>query len=649
MSKQTVVGRAAFTRASAGWLGVGACVVAVACGPDSGSYKPPPFCGNGSCDWGENVLTCPADCGTCGNGVCDPGEDVASCSYDCSVCGDGTCGGPETPASCPDDCGTCGNGACEQTEDAHTCAADCARYQPLIDAVVAEIDHWHAQQRNVRGLAVGVVEGGELSFARGFGTRRPGQDNPVLPTTLFRIGSNTKKLTAVALLQLVDQGLVSLSEPAVSYVPEFHLDLETTGPESILVRHLLTHESGMKDQYVSCMAEPLSDYLTGDYAQHGYLNAPPGAIYNYSNPGFSLTGLVVERASEQPYDGYMAEHIFAPLGMTRTFLDPADVIADADFAWPEYDVPDFSCYLADNGGNPYGATLYSSVADQARFMRFLRDGNSDVLSDALRVQMQTPQVSTREVLDLESYAYGLGVSQGFFLGDAFTVFTPGERFYDLRMVWHTGCVISPTYTSGFFFFPDLDFGFMWLASGGGFECGLDFWRSLQVALETLATLPEPVTSPDLTVDSGSFDAYAGEYFDPHGMGTILVTHVGSELRVSLPDLDQAGTSYDSVLAPVTPDNFVLTWNDSPDSVTFLFEGETSAKYLRSRWWVGERVQTVRGPASTSAASSPIVANSRSSAIPRTRPFPGPTEIARRMREAPSEMGPAPSREARGRR
>jgi CubicO group peptidase (beta-lactamase class C family) len=639
-------------------LGIVLCAMVVGCGGDA-ETRPAPYCGNGSCDWGENVLTCPADCGKCGTSVCDPGEDVASCPSDCTcgngscdpgesyascpqdgcTCGDGSCEATESLESCPEDCGTCGNGSCEQTEDGQSCPQDCARYQPLIDAVTAESHHWASQYVPVHGLVVGVVEGGEVTFARGFGVRQPGHSEPVTPTTLFRIGSNTKKLTAVALLQLVADGLVSLDEPVTTYAPAFHFDLDASWAPSIQTGQLLTHESAMKDDYSSCDANSLAGYLAQVYPATGYLQAPPGAMYNYTNPGFSLAGLVLENASGQPYVDYVSQHVLAPLGMSRTFFDPADVLADGDFAWPSESAPDLSCYVADNGGEPYGGTLFSSVFDQARFMRFLRDGNADVLDDAWRTTMQQPQVSTRLVLDDYSYGYGLFVSDGFFLGAGFS-HKQGDAYYGVRSIEHAGFVIEPTYSTGFYFFPELDFGFVWLASG---DCCTytSFWSSLAVALQTLAPLPEPTTPPDLTMGPEAFGAYEGEYFDPFFMGSIQVTKVGHELHVSLPDADQAGITYDPVLVPGMPDNFTFTWSGYADTLTFIFDGPSQATYVRSRSFVGTRVSGFGAQAVRPGVAPSQAANRHEARSGRARPLFGPAELARRLREQPLDVVPLP--------
>jgi hypothetical protein len=126
-------------------LAASAIVALLAAGcSDAGTPDAPPFRGNGTCDWGENVLTCPADCVECGNGTCDPGEDTASCPHDCFCgngacdpgeevascsqdchCGNWTCGPGEDAANCPHDC-SCGNGTCDSDEDYSSCPEDCA-------------------------------------------------------------------------------------------------------------------------------------------------------------------------------------------------------------------------------------------------------------------------------------------------------------------------------------------------------------------------------------------------------------------------------------------------------------------------------------------------------------------------------------------
>ncbi len=90
------------------------------------------------------------------------------------------------------------------------------RYQPLIDAIEKEM-----RSLDIPGAAVAVVEGGEITLAAGLGSKHPHRLDPVQPSTLFRIGSVTKMLTAIGLLQVVEQGIVDMNAPVTDYLPDF--------------------------------------------------------------------------------------------------------------------------------------------------------------------------------------------------------------------------------------------------------------------------------------------------------------------------------------------------------------------------------------------------------------------------------------------
>ena len=374
-------------------------------------------------------------------------------------------------------------------------------------------------------------------------------------------------------------------------MPGFRFALDASWAPGITVAELLTHTSAMVDWLDVAASETddaaLAEHFEGGwFSEHGYLMAPAGAMYNYSNPSFMVAGLVIETMSGEPYRQYMAEHVYAPLGMARTLFLPADVLGDGDYAWgltndawtaaptgaPMVVGPD----SYDNGWARPCAYAFSSVLDEAAFLRFLRDGDRALLGDGLRQAMQSPQESTETVLDVESYGYGLFVDRGVFL-DA------GASFYDIVRVMHPGAL--PGYSSDFELFPGLDFGFITLANGDGAY----FNRSLEVALETLADLPAPTTPPDLATHPASYGAYVGEYFDPFLVGTIVVSAQGEQLRIALPALDQAGIPYDPVLVPVTPNNFYQSIAGFVSLVTFILDGQGQARYYRTHELVGRRI------------------------------------------------------------
>jgi CubicO group peptidase (beta-lactamase class C family) len=488
------------------------------------------------------------------------------------------------------------------------------RFQPLVDALLSE-----QQQLAVPGVAVAIVEHGQVTFARGFGTKHPGEDEPVLPTTLFRIASNTKKHTAVGLLQLVGQGLVDLGEPVTSYAPGFRFALDASWAPAITVEHLLTHTAAMPDWLDVASSETddaaLAEHFEGGwFTEHGYVMAPAGAMYDYSNPSFMVAGLVIESVTGEPYRQYMSGHVYGPLGMARTLFLPSEVLADGDFAWGLTNdawtpAPTGASMVVgpdsyDNGWGRPCAYAFSSVLDEAKLLRFLRDGDPALLDDELRQTMQSPHVSTETMLDLESYGYGLFVDRGVFLDS-------GARFYDVVRVMHPGAL--PGYSSDFELFPGLDFGFITLANGDGAY----FHHSLEVALATLTELPAPTAPPDLSTLPASYGAYVGEYFDPFLVGRIVVSQQGEELHLALPVLDYVGMPYDPVLHPVAPNNFYQNIDGFVSLVTFILDGQGQGRYYRTHDLVGRRV---------------VVQSREAEPWPRL----GPAELLRRLRAAPPE-------------
>jgi len=262
------------------------------------------------------------------------------------------------------------------------------------------------------GASVAVAIDGALILERGYGVKRRNGSDPVDADTSFRIGSITKQLTAAAVLQQVELGTVNLDDPVTAYVPELELGGQWPA-DRITVRHLLTHSSAYPDLPFTPVG-PSDDGALAEWAAHQQdvaLHAPPGVFWNYSNPNFNLAGLVAERASGQPYRQYMAQHVFAPAGMTRTTFDPAAVVADGNYSYGHNTWPGGfeMIYAPDDYDNAVFAPAgyaFSTAGDLVRWALTLMDGGGAVLAPSSASQMQSPQV------DLElipGYSYGYGV------------------------------------------------------------------------------------------------------------------------------------------------------------------------------------------------------------------------------------------------
>lgn len=454
---------------------------------------------------------------------------------------------------------------------------------PKYDSIRTAIES-ERKKLGAPGVAVAILEGGKVTFASGFGSKDPESDDPVLSSTLFRIGSVNKVLTATALLQLVDSGDIDLQEPITQYLPNLTFAKDPTWAPSIQVKHLITHESALVD-FLEIDSSPaldahLSLVMLGPAAEGLYLMAPPGRMYNYSNPGYMYAGLVAEVVSGAWYRTLMDDRVFTPLGMNRTLFLPSEVVADGDYAlgktlhWETGEPLVVQPGTYDNAwGRPAGYG-WSSVLDLAKFVMFLRDGDTTVLSDSLRQEMMTPQVNTKSFLDRTSYGYGLLIQQGVFLNE----------FYEIEVVQHGGAI--PGFAADMYYVPACDLGFITLANTDGAY----FISSLVTTLKTLCSLPAPSTPPDLNMDPTTFDAFLGTYDDPYNVGTILVTQEGNQLKVEMPLLDSLQIPYETTLAPLLPDNFALTVQGVDVPVTFLRDEQGAVEYLRARSFVAVRVE-----------------------------------------------------------
>jgi CubicO group peptidase (beta-lactamase class C family) len=225
----------------------------------------------------------------------------------------GLVGGPpaaavdgEPPASAPGD-----DAPIAAVETGVGAAAPIAR----IEAHVAD----GLRANRVPGAALAIVDGDGQVHLRGFGeTGRGGQ--PVTPDTPFVIGSVSKSMTALAVLQLVEEGLVDLDDPVVRHVEGFEV-LPTAWSEEVTVRRLLEHTSGLPPLAGAPATTWMSAVPIAEAAAQvngAELADEPGTAWTYTNANYVLLGALIEEVTGRPYAEQLAERLFAPLGMTRT-------------------------------------------------------------------------------------------------------------------------------------------------------------------------------------------------------------------------------------------------------------------------------------------------------------------------------------------
>ena len=179
-------------------------------------------------------------------------------------------------------------------------------------------------KNKIVGLSVAVVDSGEVLFSDGFGFADKENNIPAGNATLFPIGSITKTFTGIAVMQLVEQGLIDLDKPVGDYIEELSLP---GGEEKIITaRMLLTHHSGIHGDILynwylpEVSNDPLVYEQIVDLINEAGTIFPPGKLHSYSNAGYALLGVLIHKVSGMPYVDYVRSHILSPLGMENTIV-----------------------------------------------------------------------------------------------------------------------------------------------------------------------------------------------------------------------------------------------------------------------------------------------------------------------------------------
>ena len=199
--------------------------------------------------------------------------------------------------------------------------------EPLAPAEISQIDQLVAKTLTDTGVpsaSIAIVRNGQIVLTKAYGKANEGL--PARPDLPYQIASNSKQFTAMALLLLEDEGKLSLDDHVAKFLPGI------TGGDRITLRQLLSHTSGLQDFWPQ-------DYMFGDMLQptapQGIvdkwakkpLDYEPGSRYQYSNTGYVVAGMIIEKVSGEPLLTYLNRMIFAPLGMRPLDLDDTNTPA----------------------------------------------------------------------------------------------------------------------------------------------------------------------------------------------------------------------------------------------------------------------------------------------------------------------------------
>lgn len=327
------------------------------------------------------------------------------------------------------------------------------------DAIDTFIEH-QMRRLNIPGLSLAIVEGGQITHLRGFGRAHPGGEETT-PQTPFFIGSITKSFTALAVMQLVEDGKVELDNPVQRYLPWFQVE-NPQASSQITVRHLLNQTSSLpllpSWQILADFDDrPNAVELQARELANLELSRPVGSAFEYSNLNYNLLGLVIEATSGEAYADYIQNYIFDPLDMNHSYTSKTDAKEDGLavghqtwFGIP-VPVPDLPVPV---GSLPSGL-LISSAEDMGHYLIAQlnkgRYSESQILSPEGIAEMHRPAVeATSGGVSLGHYGMGWYI----------------EEKDQERIVHHTGMV--PDFYTYMALLPDQKKGVVLLVNGNHF-------------------------------------------------------------------------------------------------------------------------------------------------------------------------------------
>jgi CubicO group peptidase (beta-lactamase class C family) len=251
-------------------------------------------------------------------------------------------------------------------------------------------EEWN--QPNVPGVAIAVVQDGNILYQNCFGLANLEKNISIDSATKFWIASVTKQFTALGIYLLESQNKIDLKKSIRVYLPQLPALYE-----QITVEHLVHHTSGVRDGFVltALSKKPEDEYTNANVLKYlvkqKELNFKPGTAFEYNNSGYVLLALIIENISKRTYRDFMETYVFLPLGMTQTFVS-SKYIAD-DKSAEGYNSKDFSNKPGsfEKGhfkGNTYGSTgIMTTLRDMTRWEIYIQGKNTITLLKQARQQL----------------------------------------------------------------------------------------------------------------------------------------------------------------------------------------------------------------------------------------------------------------------
>lgn len=431
-----------------------------------------------------------------------------------------------------------------------------------VEAFVDDFVSVHMKELEVPGLAFVMVKDGEVFFSKGYGLADVENQLPFDPDeTIVRAGSNVKTVTALALVQLAEQGKIDLDANVNRYLT--HFQIPDTFDEPITARQLLHYTAGLDSRFIGIRAEsaeeilPLADYFVQRLPDRV---RPPGAIRAYNDQEIALAGLLVEEVSGMPYDQYLQEYIFKPLGMKSSSIYLA-----------EKDAKRTAVGYGSNGAYPFnyyylndaaGAGFNTTPADLARYMLMhLGNGRLDgaqVFSEASIEELHTTRFSHHPKLPGIAYAFD-------------------ETFWGGQRILAKGGG-APGFTNRMLLLLDEGVGVYFVYNRDS-TVPLS-WKLEQAFLERFYPGSKPPVGEEVpATDPQEMDRYVGYYIDMNDYSMHSIEKVQALMEQEQVTFDEQGRLRYAGGTLVRMDRNLFQWSESGRYVAFGDDEAGNVNYL----------------------------------------------------------------------
>jgi CubicO group peptidase (beta-lactamase class C family) len=364
-------------------------------------------------------------------------------------------------------------------------------------------------QKHIPGVAVAVSSKGKVIYQKGFGYRDLHKKLPVTPETIFGIASVTKSFTAAAIMELQQEGRLSVDDPVVEYIPELRIPGFDKMNE-MNIHHLLSHTTGLPPIKRREEINRLEDHLEYMSRLSVEILGKPGEYFSYSNDAFLLLGLIIERLTGRLFRRYITTRFLDRLDMVRSTFSIEELMKFENVTVP-YTFNKMNDHYESHkwpslGNYEVGGGIRSNVLDLLKYGQiYLNEKNSPIKHDVLS-RMWTPAY---QILPQTFYGYAL-------------MMTP---YQGVTLVEHSGG--QPGVSSNFGFIPEKELAVAVLTNASGAPAG-DIWLA---AVNNVLGLPleqKAGVEPDYGMSELESEKFIGIYESDEG-GRLEIKKNGNEL------------------------------------------------------------------------------------------------------------------------